>query len=85
MAGVESGLPDDGATAEVLLPDRTTEQSYLVWIERFARHLGTEDLAAQGEAQIAAFLDGMALNERLSASSQRQALTPMSCKSLGWE
>ena len=51
-----------------------TEQSYLVWIERLARHLGTEDLAAQGEAQIAEFLDSLALNENLSASSQRQAL-----------
>jgi hypothetical protein len=54
-----------------------TEQSYLVWIERFALHLGTNDLGAQGEAQIAAFLDSMALNERLSASSQRQALNAL--------
>jgi Phage integrase, N-terminal SAM-like domain len=54
-----------------------TEQSYLVWIERFARHLGTEDLGAQGEQQIAEFLDSLALNESLSASSQRQALNAL--------
>jgi integron integrase len=54
-----------------------TEQSYLVWIEQFARHLGTEDLRAQGERQIAEFLDSLALNERLSASSQRQALNAL--------
>jgi site-specific recombinase XerD len=58
-----------------------TEESYLVWIERFARELGTEDptedLRAQGAAQIAEFLDRLALNERLSASSQRQALNAL--------
>jgi Phage integrase, N-terminal SAM-like domain len=54
-----------------------TEQSYLVWIERFARHLGTENLGAQGEEQIGEFLDSLALNERLSASSQRQALNAL--------
>jgi integron integrase len=54
-----------------------TEQSYLFWIERFARSLGTEDLRAQDDVQIAAFLDAMALNERLSASSQRQALNAL--------
>jgi hypothetical protein len=51
-----------------------TEESYLVWIERFAPELGTEDLRTQGQEQIAQFLDRLALNERLSASSQRQAL-----------
>jgi integron integrase len=54
-----------------------TEESYRVWIEKFARHLGTDDLLGQGEEQIAAYLDAMALNERLSASSQRQALNAL--------
>ena len=54
-----------------------TEESYLVWIERFARHLGTEDLRARGEKEIAEFLDSLALNEQLSASSQRQALNAL--------
>jgi integron integrase len=51
-----------------------TEQSYLVWLERFARFCRSDDLAARGTEDIKAFLDGLALQERLSASSQRQAL-----------
>jgi integron integrase len=54
-----------------------TEQSYLVWIQQFARYLGTDDLRAQSEVQITAFLDSLALNEQLSASSQRQALNAL--------
>jgi integron integrase len=54
-----------------------TEQSYLVWIERFARHGKREDLEKLGEAEIAAFLDALALDQRLSASSQRQALNAL--------
>jgi len=54
-----------------------TEQSYLVWVERFARHYQKHDLQELGEAEIAAFLDGLALDQRLSASSQRQALNAL--------
>lgn len=51
-----------------------TEQSYLVWLERFARFCRKEDLSSCGGADIKAFLDDLALKERLSVSSQRQAL-----------
>jgi integron integrase len=51
-----------------------TEKSYLVWLERFARFCGTEDLASRGAEDLKAFLDDLALKEQLSASSQRQAL-----------
>jgi integron integrase len=54
-----------------------TEQSYLGWFERFARQSGTGKLEALGEAEIKAFLDALALDERLSASSQRQALNAL--------
>jgi integron integrase len=54
-----------------------TEESYVVWIEQFARFLGTDDLRAQKEQEIARFLDALALSERLSASSQRQALNAL--------
>src|SRR6266487_6972098 len=54
-----------------------TEQSYLVWLERFARHLKSDALEERGAEDIAAFLDALALNERLSASSQRQALNAL--------
>jgi len=51
-----------------------TEQSYLGWLERFARFCRTEDLASRGTEDVKAFLDALALDQRLSASSQRQAL-----------
>jgi integron integrase len=46
----------------------------MVWLERFARFCRTDDLASRGPEDIKAFLDAMALDQRLSASSQRQAL-----------
>ena len=51
-----------------------TEQSYLVWLERFARFCRSDDLQLRGPEEIKAFLDDLALDQRLSASSQRQAL-----------
>ncbi|MBI2948015.1 MAG: phage integrase N-terminal SAM-like domain-containing protein [Verrucomicrobia bacterium] len=54
-----------------------TEQSYLVWIERFARHVKKDELQSLGETEIAGFLDALALDQRLSASSQRQALNAL--------
>jgi integron integrase len=49
----------------------------MVWIVRFGHHFGTDDLERLGEVEIGAFLDAMLLNERLSASSQRQALNAL--------
>lgn len=54
-----------------------TEQSYLVWIDRFARGMAGRKIEELGEAEIKRFLDSMALDERLSASSQRQALNAL--------
>ena len=54
-----------------------TEPSYLVWLERFARHVKSDALEERREEDIAALLDALALNERLSASSQRQALNAL--------
>ena len=51
-----------------------TEQSYAVWLERFARFCRTDDLGSRGPEDIKRFLDALALDKRLSASSQRQAL-----------
>ena len=51
-----------------------TEGSYLVWLERFARYCGSDDLQSRGPEDIKGFLDELALNEHLSASSQKQAL-----------
>lgn len=51
-----------------------TEGSYLVWLERFARFCGGDDLQKRGPEDIKAYLDELAMNEHLSASSQKQAL-----------
>ncbi|MGP8054817.1 MAG: integron integrase [Limisphaerales bacterium] len=51
-----------------------TEQSYLVWVERFARFCRSEELQTRGVEDVKRFLDELAIQERLSASSQRQAL-----------
>ena len=51
-----------------------TEQSYLVWVQRFARFCRSDDLQTRGTEDIKVFLDELARDERLSASSQRQAL-----------
>jgi integron integrase len=51
-----------------------TEQSYLVWLQRFARFCKSDDLQQCGPEDLKAFLDDLALDQRLSASSQRQAL-----------
>jgi integrase len=51
-----------------------TEQSYRVWLERFARFLGSQQLEERGADDLKAFLDHLAGDQRLSASSQRQAL-----------
>ena len=51
-----------------------TEGSYLVWLERFARFCGSDDLQSRGPEDIKGFLDELAVNEHLSASSQKQAL-----------
>ena len=54
-----------------------TEQSYLVWIEHFARQASTANLQELGESDIKTFLDALALEQRLSAGSRRQALHPV--------
>ncbi len=51
-----------------------TEGSYQVWLERFSRFCGNDDLRSRGPEDIKAFLDELAVNGHLSASSQKQAL-----------
>jgi integron integrase len=54
-----------------------TEQSYLVWLERFARFCQSDRLADRGTPEIKAFLEALALDQQLGASSQRQALNAL--------
>ena len=46
----------------------------MVWLERFARFGSGDELATRGTEDVKAFLDALALDRRISASSQRQAL-----------
>ena len=54
-----------------------TEQSYLVWLERFARYVGSDALVERTEEDLSRFLDNLSMDQRLSAGSQRQALNAL--------
>jgi integron integrase len=51
-----------------------TEQAYLDWIRRFILFHKKRHPAEMGEEEIAAFLSHLAVNRRVSASTQNQAL-----------
>jgi len=54
-----------------------TEKAYLNWMERFARFVKTDDFTATSERDLHAFLDHLAVHERVSAGTQRQALNAL--------
>ena len=51
-----------------------TEEAYVGWIRRFIFFHGKRHPAEMGEPEINAFLSGLAVKERVSASTQNQAL-----------
>jgi integron integrase len=51
-----------------------TEQAYLRWIERFIRFSGTRHPLTLGSAEVGAFIDHLAVEKRVSASTQNQAV-----------
>ncbi|MDQ8203961.1 integron integrase [Pelagicoccus sp. SDUM812003] len=51
-----------------------TEVSYLQWVRGFAAYHRTEELWKLGEAEIKRYLDYLATERRVAASTQRQAL-----------
>jgi site-specific recombinase XerD len=53
---------------------RRTEESYCHWGRRFIFHHHVRHPAEMGEAEINAFLTHLAVKERVSASTQNQAL-----------
>jgi len=53
---------------------RRTEESYVAWIRRFIIFHGKRHPKEMGEAEIAAFLSGLAVESKVSASTQNQAL-----------
>jgi len=51
-----------------------TERAYTGWIRKFLRTCGREDLSRIGEGDISRFLTRLAVEERVSSSTQNQAL-----------
>ena len=51
-----------------------TEQCYVYWAERFIRHHGIRHPDTMGEPEVEAFLTHLAVDGRVSASTQNQAL-----------
>jgi len=56
---------------------RRTEEVYVMWIKRFIFFHGVRHPAEMGEPEINAFLTHLALKERVSASTQNQALSAL--------
>lgn len=54
-----------------------TEQSYLHWIARYVAFLDNADPSAQGAAEVAGFLEYLALRRKVSASTQNLALNAL--------
>lgn len=54
-----------------------TEKAYIAWIKRFIFFHNKRHPADMGEAEIAQFLSSLAVNARVSASTQNQALNAL--------
>lgn len=54
-----------------------TEEVYVAWIRRFARHHGLRHPRTMGEKEVAEFLTHLAVEDRVSASTQNQALAAL--------
>jgi len=51
-----------------------TEKTYVSWIKRFVRYHGVRRPSEMGEAEIHQYLSHLAINERVAATTQNQAL-----------
>jgi integron integrase len=56
---------------------RRTEKAYVGWIRRFVLHHGKRHPRAMGRPEVSAFLTHLAASERVSASTQNQALSAL--------
>lgn len=54
-----------------------TEQAYLSWTQRFLAFIGHGDARQAGGAEVAAFLEDLALQGKVTASTQNQALNAL--------
>ena len=53
---------------------RRTERAYVYWVSRFVTHYSPRDPVGMGADEIRSFLSHLAVNQRVSASTQNQAL-----------
>ena len=53
---------------------RRTEATYVYWIKRFASHYRDRDPAQMGADEIRSFVSHLAVQDRVTASTQNQAL-----------
>jgi integron integrase len=56
---------------------RETEKAYVSWVRRFVRYHGLRHPRAIGEAEITKFLEHLAVDRHVSASTQNQALAAL--------
>lgn len=81
--------PSDGPLAGTLLIERVrravrvrhysvrTQDAYCTWIHRYLRYHGMRHPSQLGEAEVAAFLSGVANRDKVSASTHNQALAAL--------
>ena len=61
----------------VLHYSRRTEEAYTSWIRRFILYHGKRHPTEMGEPEVVAFLTHLAVEGRVSASTQNQALSAL--------
>ncbi len=65
------------AVARVRHLSRRTEKAYVGWIRRFVRHSGLRHPREMGAAEVSRYLTWLAVERRVSASTQNQALAAL--------
>lgn len=79
-AGIERPLSLTGQTRRAIRMrrmSRRTEDAYVAWIVRYVRHCGMRHPHVLGERDVSDFLTHLAVRERVSASTQNQALSAL--------
>src|SRR3989440_630860 len=56
---------------------RHTEEAYVGWVRRFVRFCGLRHPRELGQADVTRFLSSLAVDRRVSASTQNQALSAL--------
>jgi hypothetical protein len=56
---------------------RRTEEAYVHWIKRYIYFAGKRHPATLGEAEVTAFLNHLALERKVAAGTQNQALSAL--------